>query len=310
MREGQDIGLDRNIHNNRQRTINPDGSFNIKKVTGKIIGNVNPYHWIITISWTKYWIVILSFYIGMNISFATFYYFIGIEQLSGLIGDTIFVQWLNCFFFSVQCFTTVGFGGIHPIGVSANFVAAFESFAGLMTFAISTGSLYGRFSRPISRIKYSENILIAPYKEGTGMQFIVASELSSALMEMEATVNVSWNDTNDKGLPIRKFQQVKLEIDKIAMFPMSWVINHPIDEESVLYNRSIEEIKAIRLEVFILLKGFDDVFSQIIYNRHEFVAEDFVWGAKFSKPFYVDESGKIILDLSKVGAYEFVQMSK
>jgi inward rectifier potassium channel len=64
----------------------------------------------------------------------------------------------------------------------------------------------------------------------------------------------------------------------------------------------------MELEVIILLKGFDDIFSQIIYNRHEFIAEDFVWGVKFQKPFYVNEKGKIIMDLSKVGTYEQVSM--
>jgi inward rectifier potassium channel len=61
MRSGQDIGFDRNAHNNRQRIINPDGSFNIKKVSGKILSNFNPYHWIITISWINYWFVICLF---------------------------------------------------------------------------------------------------------------------------------------------------------------------------------------------------------------------------------------------------------
>jgi len=57
---------------------------------------------------------------------------------------------------------------------------------------------------------------------------------------------------------------VPLEIDKIALFPTSWILNHPIDEESVLYGRSVEEIKRMDLEIYVLLKGFDDVFSQTI----------------------------------------------
>jgi inward rectifier potassium channel len=151
----------------------------------------------------------LSFYVGMNLLFAFLYYAVGVEQLSGLRGDSEFMRWLYCFFFSVQCYTTVGFGGIHPIGITANFIAAFESFAGLMTFAISTGSLYGRFSRPVARIKYSDAVIIAPHKEGTGMQFMVASELNSVLMEMEATVTLSWNDLNENHQPIRMYQQIK-----------------------------------------------------------------------------------------------------
>ncbi|MDB5284993.1 MAG: Ion transport 2 domain protein, partial [Bacteroidota bacterium] len=106
----------------------------------------------------------------------------------------------------------------------------------------------------------------------------------------------------------RRFQQVKLELDKIAMFPTSWVINHPIDEESALYGRSLEEIKKLDFEVFVLMKGFDDVFSQTIYSRQSYIANDFVWGAKFKKPFEVNADGIVEMDLTKVGEYDRVNV--
>jgi len=305
---GEDIGLDRNAHTGRQRTINVDGSFNIERKTGKLFGDFHPYHWIITTSWGKYWLTLIGYYIFMNVIFATIYFTIGVDQLTGIEGDSAFTQWLYCFFFSAQSFTTVGYGGIHPVGELANFVAVTEAFFGLMTFALATGTLYGRFSKPVSRIRYSKNIIIAPYKNGTGMQFMVANELASSLVEMEARINVSWNDVDASGKPVRKFQQVKLEIDKIAMFPTNWVINHPIDEESALYEKTLDELKLIDFEVFVLLKGFDDVFSQTIYSRHSFMAASFVWGAKFKRPFHVNEKGNTVMDLTKLGEYDVVPL--
>ena len=129
-------------------------------------------------------------------------------------------------------------------------------------------------------------------------------------MEMEAKVNISWNDVDDFGKPIRKFQQVKLEIDKIAMFPTSWVVNHPIDEESALYGKNLDDIKALDFEVFILLKGFDDVFSQTIYSRHSYMSDNIVWGAKFRRPFFVNDIGKIVMDLTKVGDYDLMPLKR
>jgi len=310
MSSAEDIGLDRNVQKGRQRTINEDGSYNMERRTGRLLGNFNPYHWVITTSWINYWLVVFSFYGIMNVLFATVYYNIGVEQLSGIRGDSPLSLWLYCFFFSAQSFTTVGYGGIHPVGEVANFLATIEAFIGLMTFALATGTLYGRFSKPISRIQYSKEVLIAPYKNGTGMQFMVANQLETTLMEMEARVNMSWFDTDEQGNPIRRFQQVKLEYDKIAMFPTSWVINHPIDEESALYGKSLEEIKSLDFEIFVLLKGFDDVFSQTIYSRHSFMSDHFVWGAKFRRPFHVDENGKLIMDLRKVGEYDLVSLPR
>lgn len=308
MKAGEDLGIDRTAQKGRQRTINADGSYNMERKTGRLLGNFYLYHWLITASWSHYWLVVFGFYGIMNVIFASIYYFIGVDQLSGAEGSTPAIQLMHCFFFSAESFTTVGYGGIFPVGRMANLVATLEAFTGLMTFALATGTLYGRFSKPVSRIKYSKNAIFAPYKDITGLQFMVANETSSSLMEMEARVSISWMEDDGTGNMIRRFAQVPLEIDKIALFPISWILNHPIDEESVLYGRSVEEIKKMDLEIYVLLKGFDDVFSQTIYNRHSYLVEDFIYGAKFRKPWLINDQGRIVMDLTKVGDYDLVTL--
>ena len=308
MKAGEDLGIDRTAQKGRQRTINADGSYNMERKTGRLLGNFYLYHWLITASWSHYWLVVFGFYGIMNVIFASIYYFIGVDQLSGAEGSTPAIQLMHCFFFSAESFTTVGYGGIFPVGRMANLVATLEAFTGLMTFALATGTLYGRFSKPVSRIKYSKNAIFAPYKDITGLQFMVANETSSSLMEMEARVSISWMEDDGTGNMIRRFAQVPLEIDKIALFPISWILNHPIDEESVLYGRSVEEIKKMDLEIYVLLKGFDDVFSQTIYSRHSYLVEDFIYGAKFRKPWLINDQGRIVMDLTKVGDYDLVKL--
>ncbi|MBL0308912.1 MAG: hypothetical protein IPP77_04315 [Bacteroidetes bacterium] len=306
MRKGEDIGLDRFGDGTRQRTINPDGNYNMERKTGRLFGNFYLYHWLITTSWTRYWMVVLGFYLVMNILFAGTYYWLGVETLKGIPSDTEFTKFIYCFFFSAQSFTTVGYGAINPLTKMSNEVATIEAFAGLMTFALATGTLLGRFSKPVAKIRYSKNIIIAPFKDITGLQFMVANELSSTLMEMEARINLSWTEDEGNGKSIRRFQQVKLEYEKIAMFPTSWVVNHPIDEESALWGKTLQEIKEMDVEVFVLLKGFDDVFSQTIYSRQSYTVKQFVWGAKFRRPFAYNDSGKLVMDLTVVGDYDLV----
>jgi inward rectifier potassium channel len=305
----EDIGLDRSARTGRQRTINPDGSFNIERKTGSLFGEFTFYHWLLTTPWRRYWFTAFGFYGVMNMFFALAYFLSGPDQLVGLAGKDAFNRFLYCFFFSVQSFTTVGYGGIYPVGKIANFIATIEAFLGLMTFALATGTLYGRFSKPVTRIKYSKHILIVPYNDITGLQFMVANELRAALMEVEAKVNISWSEEDENGQKTRRFQQVKLQIDKIAMFPTSWIVNHPIDEESALYGRTKEEIEKMDFEVFALLKGFDDVFSQTVYSRHSFMPGQFVFGARFKKPFGLNEQGRLVMDLTKVGEYEEVKLN-
>jgi inward rectifier potassium channel len=63
------------------------------------------------------------------------------------------------------------------------------------------------------------------------------------------------------------------------------------------------------VEVFVTLKGFDDVFSQTIYSRQSYIADQFVFGAKFKRSFYLDASGKLIMDITKVGEDDKVALS-
>lgn len=307
-RSGEDIGLDRTATKGRQRTINTDGSYNMQRITGRFMGNFYLYHWLITTSWKNFWLFAFFYYSTMNMIFAGIYFAIGPEALGGMQPGNSFTQFMYCYFFSAQSFTTVGYGGLHPIGKATNIIATIEAFIGVMTFAVATGTLFGRFSKPVSRIKYSANAIIAPFKDITALQFMVANELDNTLMDMEARVNLSWVEDEGGGKSIRRFEQAKLEYEKIAMFPTSWTINHPIDEDSALYGKTEQQLRDMDVEIFVLLKGYDDVFAQTIYSRQSYTTTQFIFGAKFRRPFGVNSEGQVVMDLSKVGEYDMVAL--
>lgn len=304
--KGEDIGLDRGAQQGRQRTINADGSYNIKRITGDTL-NLELFHWLINTSWKHYWIAVFLFYGGVNVIFATIYLLIGVEFIYGIVPADGMNDFLHCFFFSNQTFTTVGYGGMHPVGLASSWVASLEAFVGLMSFALATGTLYGRFSRATSAIKYSKNALIAPFRDGISFQFMVANQKKSNLMELEVTSNFSWVDKSTEQ-PIRQFTPLKYDVSKIAMFPTSWTIVHAINEESPFYGMRLQDMIEAEIEVFILIKGFDESYSQTIYSRSSYTAKDFVFGGKFIRPFYVDESGMLVMDLTKVGNWEKVEI--
>ncbi len=304
---GEDIGLDRSGQQGRQRTVNLDGTYNMDRITGKFLGNFHLYNWLITTSWKNYWFTIFCTYFFANVIFACIYYIIGPEKLHGIEAGTEIDKFLHCFFFSSQSFTTVGYGGIYPTGYIASSIAAFEAFAGITTFAIVTGALYGRFSRPRASLTFSQNALIAPYKEGHALMMICANESYNSLVEVEATVNFSWNEEIN-GIHSRQFKRLALEIDKIAMFPTSWTLVHAVGADSPLQGWTNEDVVKKEVEIFILLKAFDEVFSQTVYYKHSFVGKQFVWGGKFKKPFYVNAEGRTVLDLRVLGEYENINV--
>jgi inward rectifier potassium channel len=303
-----DIGLDHGAQEGRQRTVNLDGSYNIKKVTGDRI-DFDLYHWLITTSWKKYWLAVFLFYGSVNFIFAVFFYFAGTQNIAGISQTDGISDFMQCFFFSNQTFTTVGYGGMHPTGLFTSWLASMEAFIGLMSFALATGTLYGRFSKPRPNMKFSPNMIVAPVGELTGLQFMLANQRASNIMDLEATVNFSWVDDNN-GDSVRRFKALNLELSKIAMFPLSWTINHIIDEQSPLYGMSEADMKEKEIEIFVSLRGFDETYAQTIYIRMSYTWKDLIYGAKFQKPFYVGPDGRMVMDLRKVGTYDRAELPK
>ena len=163
------------------RFINKDGSFNVRKRGRNTLKRLSTYRALITMTWWKFMCYVVLFYTLVNFFFAFIYITIGTEHLGGASGTTPTEKFLDAFFFSTQTLATVGYGRINPIGILINFVAAVESLVGLLCFALATGLLYARFSRPVAKIIFSENILIAPYREGQGLMFRMANAKNNQL---------------------------------------------------------------------------------------------------------------------------------
>ena len=168
-----------------------------------------------------------------------------------------------------------------------------------MVFAVMTGLLYGRFSRPSARILYSDHALIAPYQDGTSLQFRISNARSNTLMNLEARV-LLMTVTNDDGELKRNFIDLELERRKVYFLPLTWTIVHPIDSASPFSGKTAEDLAKLSAEILILIQAFDDSFSQTVHSIYSYRASELVWGAKFVPAFSVDPEGDLVLELDRV----------
>jgi len=303
-KQAQDPGLGEKYFRHTKRIINKDGSFNIKR-TGGGLSSINAFHYLINVSWTRFLLIVFAGFITTNIFFAVLYQLAGIENLTNAAAQDGLQSFLNTFFFSVQTFATVGYGGIHPTGILSNIIASLESMTGILSFALATGLLYGRFSKPSAKILFSDKAIIAPFKEGKALMFRVANSRDNILMEMEANAMMTSLDKGD-GRFTRKYFPLKLEIKFIYFFPLPWTIVHPIDEESPLYGKTAKDLEELEAELLIMVKGFDDSFSQHVITRSSYKYDEIEWDAKFIRAYTTDETGETIVDLEKVSQTEQV----
>ncbi|HEX4592908.1 MAG TPA: ion channel [Bryobacteraceae bacterium] len=295
-KESFDPGLTTQFSGNVRRVINPDGTFNVHR-KGTRLRDTNLYLKMIDTSWTNFFVVVLLVFLVVNIAFAVVYVAIGIDQLQGT--EREMSAFVSAFFFSVHTLTTVGYGNVFPRGVSANALAAIEAATGLMVFAVMTGLLYGRFSRPSARILFSKNALIAPYQEGTSLQFRITNARSNTLMNLEARV-LLMTVTNKDGQLKRDFIDLELERRKVYFLPLTWTIVHPIDSSSPLSGKTAEDLAKASSEILILIQAFDDSFSQVVHSIYSYRYADIKWGAKFVQAFSVDPQGDLILELERI----------
>lgn len=291
-----------------QPLINKDGSPNVKRIGLPFFNTANNYHTLITMSWTKFWLLVLTGYSIVNIIFAVIYISLGTDSLNGTLGDTSFDHFMNAFFFSAQTLSTVGYGHIYPKGMWSNSAAALESMMGLLAFALATGLLYGRFSRPSAKIAYSKNLLVAPYLENSkGIMFRLANFRKNILIDLQIEIIFSFNETVN-GKTERRFFPLELERRKVSVLTTSWTIVHPLDEKSPLVDMTKEDLENTEASFAVLLKAFDDTFSQTVHSRTAYQHHEIVWGAKFKPVFDRDEDGRIVLDLNKINDHEVIEV--
>jgi inward rectifier potassium channel len=228
---------------------------------------------------------------------------IGVSHLKGADAPTQMAEFTNVFFFSTHTLTTVGYGNIYPVGPLANLTTACEALLGLMGFAVVTGLMFGRFSRPSARLGYSESILISPYGDGMSLQFRVVNRRSNNILELNARMLLMTVESRNGKLQ-RNFATLTLERSDVLFLPLTWTVVHPIDQSSPLYGVTAANLKEMQAEILILLKGFDETFGQVVHTRRSYRHDEIVWGAKFVPAFDVEQSGDLRLDVGKVGDFE------
>ena len=294
--ESFDPGLTTQFSGELRRTINSDGTFNVRR-KGLRLRDTNIYLTLIDTTWPRFFGAVLLAFLAINIVFASVYMMIGIDRLHGI--ETEMGAFLNAFFFSVHTLTTVGYGNVFPVGTFANTIAAIEAATGLMVFAVATGLLYGRFSRPSAKILFSRSALVAPYQDGNSLQFRITNARSNVLMDLEARVLLMTVSRVDGQLK-RAFFDLPLERRRVYFFPLTWTVVHPIDAASPLNGKTADDLRQMEAELLILIKGFDDTFSQQVHSQYSYRHDEILWEAKFLPAFYVDGKGDLVLDVNKV----------
>lgn len=297
MSKSKDPGLGIKFSHPVKRLLKADGSYNIVR-KGGIRGFKDFYKHLLEKSWFEFGVILFASYLFINLIFALTYLALGVDQLS-IVSSEYHPFW-TAFFFSSQTLTTLGFGYVAPIGFAANIVASLEAFLGLVITALATGLLYGRFSKPVLKLSFSKNVIVTPFQDGHAMMFKLVNKRNNILIKSKIQCLLSMDKGTAENAFNKEFHQLKLELDSILFFPLTWTVVHKIDEKSPFYNISFEELMKRNLELIVLFETFDETFSQDVIQKHSYAGNQWRENVKFDSSFVPNENGQLELDIHAI----------
>lgn len=305
LKTNNDTGFGTNAANYGGRFINRDGTFNLRKEGVSLVNRLSIFHFMLTLPRWKFIAFLVISYFAINLVYCGIYLLIGLDELQGLIATTPWGKFKEAFFFSTETFTTVGYGRVNPVGGWANLVAAIESMSGFLSFALATGLIFGRFARPRAYLLFSDFALVSPYKGGKALMFRFAPYKDNhTLTDVQIRVNIGLKVLQDDLTEEYRYYDLNLERNKVESLPMNWTVVHPMDENSPLKDFSYKDMAAADVEIYVLIRGFDDVYSNFVQQRTSYTYQEIKFNGKFVPMYRESEDGKTtILELQKLNEY-------
>ena len=133
----------------------------------------------------------------------------------------------------------------------------------------------------------------APYKD------------NHTLTDVQIRVNIGLKVIQDDLTEEYRYYDLALERTKVESLPLNWTVVHPIDENSPLKGFTYKDMEAADVELYVLIRGFDDVYSNFVQQRTSYTYHEIKFNGKFVPMYRESEDGRTtILELNKLNAYE------
>lgn len=250
------------------------------------------YHTFLRLRWSVSLALIALGLFLANVVFAVVYYAIG-----GIGGakHTFF----DMFSFSVQTMATIGYGVMHPDSTAATVVMIIEAIFGILITALATGLVFTKFSRPVGRIAFTKNAVIAMHEGKKTLMFRCGNQRSNMIVEATLHVTAAFRTITLEGRPFYKMHDIALVRDRMSGLRRGWVVMHEIDEKSPFFNQTAKDLEKAEAEVSVSLMGLDDVTMQTIHTQHIYSDKDIKFGYRFADTITPLSNGDLLLDLTQ-----------
>jgi inward rectifier potassium channel len=234
------------------------------------------YHYLLTITWRRLLGVFFLIYIGTNALFG-FLYWLGGDDISNVRPGSF----VDAFWFSVQTYATIGYGGMSPITPYAHVLVTLEAFVGMMALALGTGIVFAKFSRPRARIAFSDKLCVHLRNGRPVLEFRLTNQRRGSLSDATMKFTVLRDEVSAEGQPMRRGSTLELERSHMPILSLAWNCIHILDETSPLHGLcpgdSMEQIVGF----IAILAAHDDTMGETVHARTFYNADDVLHNMRF-----------------------------
>jgi len=251
------------------------------------------YHWLLTLTWPQFSACVFALYLGINLVFSCCY-----RLRPGCVGGMN--SWTDSFFFSVETLATVGYGHMYPQTLFGHWIATLEIIVGMFGMALVTGLIFIRFSRPVARIVFSEPLVLAPFDGQPALMYRMANLREQSMAEAEFRIILMRNETTKEGEELRRFYPLRLQFDRLILFPAIITIRHIIDQESPLHGVSLADMERDDVRFLASIVCIDTVIPAPVQSNHAYTWKDIRLNHKFVEVYKEVAQNAMTVDYSLI----------
>jgi len=247
------------------------------------------YHTFLRASWPVSLSLLGLGFLAVNVVFAGVYLIVGgVEGARG--------TFLDALSFSVQTMATIGYGVMHPESTGATTVMILESMTAIIVTALATGLVFAKFSRPTTRVAFSQHAVITQHEGQRTLIFRVGNRRSNVIVEATLHVVAVMTTKTNEGETFYKAHDIKLVRDRQVGMTRGWTVMHVIDETSPFHGMDAAAIAAAETEIYIALTGIDDITVQTVHSMHVYTDAQVKVGYRFVDTLLQLPNGHYLVD--------------
>lgn len=265
----------------------------VRAVGQKVALHEDLYHAILTRSWAAFFASVALVFLAINAMFGAAYH-LAPGCISGV------TTFSDAFFFSVQTFATIGYGGMAPVTLLGHLIVTVEAVVGMLSMALITGITFAKFARPTARVLFCHNAVIAPRNGVPHLMFRMANFRHNQVLEARLNVFILVTETTVEGETLRRPYPIKLVRETTPLFALSWTAMHEIDSSSPFYGPdAMGALREKGAELFLALSGLDETIAQTIHARYRYTLDDILPGRRFADVTETMADGTRVIDYAK-----------